>query len=150
MRTYRIVRPHGKPIQHVATATRGILTDYSSGPRGARLNPNAVQTETQRFLTDLNLVYPGVLGAGPHVSTHGISRILSTGQSNQLAKGSYTCYKPGQFTTIAGLEGTAVGDIVLRRGAHEFVLRVAGLHRKGRLFRGCRRPEISRLPIRSR
>ena len=25
--------------------------------------------------------------------------------SNPLTKGSYTCYKPGQFTSIAGLEG---------------------------------------------
>ena len=26
-------------------------------------------------------------------------------------KGSYTCYKPGQFTTMAGLEGLSVGNL---------------------------------------
>ena len=31
--------------------------------------------------------------------------------SNPLARGSYTCYKPGQFTTIAGLEGLPVGNV---------------------------------------
>jgi monoamine oxidase len=94
----------------LATATRGILTDYSSGPRGARLNPNAVQTETQRFLADLNLVYPGVLGAATRLGSRYLAH-LEHWPSNQLAKGSYTCYKPGQFTTIAGLEGTPVGNL---------------------------------------
>ena len=31
--------------------------------------------------------------------------------SNPLALGSYTCYMPGQFTTIAGLEGLPVGNV---------------------------------------
>ena len=31
--------------------------------------------------------------------------------SNPLTKGSYTCYKPGQFTTMAGLEGLPVGNL---------------------------------------
>ena len=31
--------------------------------------------------------------------------------SNALALGSYTCYMPGQFTTIAGLEGLPVGNV---------------------------------------
>ena len=31
--------------------------------------------------------------------------------SNPLALGSYTCYKTGQFTSIAGLEGQAVGNL---------------------------------------
>jgi monoamine oxidase len=31
--------------------------------------------------------------------------------SNPLTRGSYTCYRPGQFTTIAGHEGTPVGNL---------------------------------------
>lgn len=31
---------------------------------------------------------------------------------NPLVKGSYTCYRPGQFTTIAGNEGKPVGNIL--------------------------------------
>lgn len=94
----------------LATATRGILTDYSSGSRGARLKPNAVQTEAERFLADLNLVYPGVLGAATRLGSRYLVH-LEHWPSNQLTKGSYTCYKPGQFTTIAGLEGTPVGNL---------------------------------------
>ena len=30
--------------------------------------------------------------------------------SNPLARGSYTCYRPGQFTSVAGLEGRPEGN----------------------------------------
>lgn len=91
--------------------TRGLLTDYSSGSRGKNLNPTAVQTEAGRFLKGLDLVYPGVLGAaapggGPYLAH------LEHWPSNPFAKGSYTCYRPGQFTTIAGLEGSPVGNLL--------------------------------------
>ena len=31
--------------------------------------------------------------------------------SNSLTLGSYTCYRPGQFTTLAGLEGVPVENL---------------------------------------
>ena len=31
--------------------------------------------------------------------------------SSPLTKGSYTCYRPGQFTTMAGLEGVPVNNL---------------------------------------
>jgi monoamine oxidase len=31
--------------------------------------------------------------------------------SNPLTKGSYTCYRPGQFTAIAGREGRRIGNL---------------------------------------
>ena len=40
-----------------------MLTDYSGGQRGARLDPKRVQTEAARFLGDLDKVYPGALAA---------------------------------------------------------------------------------------
>lgn len=92
------------------TAARGVLTDYSSGVRGAGLNPNDVQTEAQRFLQDLNLVYPGTVGAAALVKNRYAAH-LEHWPSNLLMKGSYTCYKPGQFTTMAGLEGLSVGNL---------------------------------------
>lgn len=92
------------------TGTRGVLTDYSSGTRGAGLNPRAVQTEAQRFLSDLNTIYPGTLGTATLVRGQYLAH-LEHWPSNPLAKGSYTCYKPGQFTTIAGLEGKPVDNL---------------------------------------
>jgi monoamine oxidase len=94
----------------LGSQTRGILTDYSSGSRGTRLDPRAVQAEAQRFLNDLNIVYPGTLGAATLVQGKYLAH-LEHWPSNPLTKGSYTCYHPGQFTTIAGLEGLTVGNL---------------------------------------
>jgi monoamine oxidase len=95
----------------LGSTTRGILTDYSSGQRGARLDPNAVQAEAQRFLTDLNHVFPSTLGAATLVQGQYLAH-LEHWPSNPLMKGSYTCYRPGQFTTMAGLEGLPVGNLL--------------------------------------
>jgi len=100
----------------LGSATRGILTDYSSGLRGARLDPTAIQIEASRFLQDLNLVYPGSLGAASRINGQYHAH-LEHWPSNPLIKGSYTCYRPGQFTSIAGLEGLPV-DNLLFAGEH--------------------------------
>ena len=94
----------------LGSETRGILTDYSSGARGAGLHPHAVQTEAQRFLTDLNQVFPGTLGAATVVQGQYLAH-LEHWPSNPFMKGSYTCYRPGQFTTMAGLEGVPAGNL---------------------------------------
>jgi monoamine oxidase len=93
-----------------ATATRGLLTDYSGGERGASLDPSAVQLEASLFLADLDLVFPGAQAAARRVQGDVVAH-LEHWPSNPLTLGSYTCYLPGQFTTIAGLEGLPVGNV---------------------------------------
>ena len=90
--------------------TRAILLDYSSGQRGARLNPTDLQIEVQRFLQDLNHVYPGAMEAAALVHGRYLAH-LEHWPSNPLTKGSYTCYRPGQFTSIAGLEGVSADNL---------------------------------------
>jgi monoamine oxidase len=90
--------------------TRGILTDYSSGTRGATLNPKKVQTEADRFLRDLDLVLPGTFAAASRKNGKYLA-FLEHWPSNPLTQGSYTCYTPGQFTSIAGNEGKPVGNL---------------------------------------
>nr|WP_290225931.1 FAD-dependent oxidoreductase [Trichocoleus desertorum] len=93
-----------------ATSTQAILTDYSSGDRALRLKLSNVQTEADRFLTDLNRVYPGSKAVATKIN--GQYRVhLEPWPANPLTKGSYTCYTPGQFTTIAGNEGKPVGNL---------------------------------------
>lgn len=93
-----------------ATNSQAILTDYSSGDRGLRLRVSNVQTEADRFLTDLNRVYPGSKAIATKVN--GQYRVhLEAWPVNPLTKGSYTCYTPGQFTTIAGNEGKPIGNL---------------------------------------
>jgi monoamine oxidase len=93
-----------------ATATRGVLTDYSGGARGAAMDPGAVQMEATEYLADLNFVFPGALAAALR-SQGSIVAHLEHWPTNPLALGSYTCYRPGQFTTLAGLEGLPVGNV---------------------------------------
>jgi len=94
-----------------ATNTHAVLTDYSSGDRGASLNPNQVQLEAKNFLTDLDKIYPGASVAASRNPNGDIKAHLEHWPSNPLAKGSYACYKPGQFTTIAGTEGKPIGNL---------------------------------------
>ena len=94
-----------------ATAQDAVLTDYSSGARGASLDPNNVAREAERFVVALDRVIPGTAaavkrGAGGRIQAH-----LEHWPSNPNTKGSYTAYKPGQFTTICGNEGKPVGNL---------------------------------------
>jgi len=93
-----------------ATSEHAILTDYSGGVRGKNLSSNT-QQETGKFLGDLERVMPG---AAAHVKRTGGSYLahLEHWPSNPLTRGSYTCYRPGQFTTIAGNEGKPVGNLL--------------------------------------
>ena len=94
----------------MATSTRGVLTDYAGGARGASMDPEAVQHEANQYLADLDFVFGGAQAAARRVEGNVVA-YLEHWPSNELALGSYTCYKPGQFTTIAGLEGLPVGNV---------------------------------------
>ena len=100
-----------EPNPTLGSDTRGILLDYSGGQRGARLNPAAVQVETQRFLQDLECLYPGAMEAATVINGQYLAH-LEHWPSNPMTNGSYTCYRPGQFTTIAGLEGVRTGNLL--------------------------------------
>jgi monoamine oxidase len=94
-----------------ATAARAVITDYSSGNRAASLNPGQVQTEAGLFLNNLDVVFPGALAAATRDAQDKFRVHLEHWPSNPFVKGSYTCYRPGQFTTIAGNEGKPVGNL---------------------------------------
>jgi monoamine oxidase len=94
----------------LATAASAVLTDYSGGNRGASLDPSAGQLEASRFLADLNQVFPGAASAARRTSGEILAH-LEHWPSNPLTRGSYTCYLPSQFTTIAGLEGLPAGSV---------------------------------------
>jgi hypothetical protein len=84
-----------------ATAGRAILTDYSGGDRGASIDPNDVQTAAGLFVAELDRVFPGAQASVRREDGHIVAH-LEHWPSHPLTRGSYTCYRPGQFTTIAG------------------------------------------------
>ncbi len=93
-----------------AGSNQAILTDYSGAERGATLNPLAAQSEAELFLSDLDIVYPGAAGAATRIGGQLVVH-LEHWPSNPFTQGSYTCYLPGQFTTIAGIEGQPVNNL---------------------------------------
>lgn len=93
-----------------ARSNRAILTDYSGAERGATLNLLAPQTQAELFLSDLDIVYPGAAASATRTDGQPVVH-LEHWPSNPLTLGSYTCYLPGQFTTIAGIEGQPVENL---------------------------------------
>jgi monoamine oxidase len=117
-----------------ASDSQTILTDYFGGtlgwqrqmlsdPGGPRpscgschssfpKNPPIVDAQVAKFLADLDKVIPGASAAVARNldGTPMVHRGHWLPQSQ--SKGSYTCYLPGQFTSISGLEGTSVGNLL--------------------------------------
>lgn len=94
-----------------ATTTRAVLTEFSGGQRRTSFHPAEVQAEVDQVLTDLNQIYPGAIAAASRDSNNHVQAHLEHWLSNSAIKGSYTCYKPGQFTTIAGHEGRSIDNL---------------------------------------
>lgn len=113
-----------------------ILTDYSGGVRGRALQlPPApigstsscsnchngpggfmdlqyyvIDNQVDAFLTDLDRVYPGSSARATRVN--GSYRVARGHWLPQrYARGSYTVYLPGQFTSVCGLEGQSAGAL---------------------------------------
>jgi monoamine oxidase len=85
-----------------------VLTDYAGGARGVAIGSMSVAEQVDAFLGDLNAVVPGASAAA--IRDGGVVRAARAHwPSSTLSRGSYTCYRPGQFTSIAGLEGAAAG-----------------------------------------
>lgn len=93
----------------LATSEHAILTDYSSATRAKNMSTNT-QLEAGRFLGDLERVLPGAAAHVKRVNGQYLAH-LEHWPSNPLSRGSYTCYLPGQFTTVAGNEGKPVGNL---------------------------------------
>lgn len=90
---------------------RAVITDYSSGRRGASINPRRPQEEAQRFLSDLERIYPGVQAAARRDAAGALVMHLEHWPSNPNSLGSYTANHPGYFTTIADNEGKPVDNL---------------------------------------
>ncbi len=74
----------------------GILTNFLGGAAGRE----ASQTQWKKALQDLDTLYQGA--ASEHFDAN---RAFFNWRENPLAKGSYTCPRPGQYTTLMGAAG---------------------------------------------
>lgn len=85
--------------------TPGGITVYHGGKLGENAPSPDLRSETGQYLALLDKIWPGI-------------GKLSNGRRNRMhwptypySKGSYSCYKPGQWTSIGGAEGETVGNL---------------------------------------
>jgi len=83
----------------------GGLTLYSGGKRGIEAGQGTAEEAAARLMAGIERAYPGTTAA----RNGKVSRFHWP--SFPWTKGSYSCYKPGQWTTIAGSEGLPVGNL---------------------------------------
>lgn len=82
-----------------------IMTAFSGGTLGMNLGNSNPEAQGRRFAEALDTVYPGTVNAftGRAARMHW--------SSARYFEGSYSCYGPGDWTTIAGVEGEAAGPV---------------------------------------
>ncbi|MCB9736080.1 MAG: FAD-dependent oxidoreductase [Deltaproteobacteria bacterium] len=80
-----------------------VITDYTGGERGISLGQGTVAEQVERFMAPFEALYPGARGqlAGAGVRKHW--------PSVPTVKASYSAYRVGQWTGIAGAEIEPVG-----------------------------------------
>jgi monoamine oxidase len=90
---------------------RGVLTDYSGGARGARLDPAQTQAEAAAFLADLERVWPGSAALARRDAQGRVLAHLENWSRLPLFGGAYTNNQPGYFTTLEGLYARPAGNL---------------------------------------
>ncbi|HUG22236.1 flavin monoamine oxidase family protein [Piscinibacter sp.] len=101
-----------------AFGVRGVITDYSGGNRGARLDPAKLQTEAGAFLQDLETVWPGTTALASRDSQGRVLAHLENWVRNPLFKGAYTNNQPGYFTGLEGHYAKPAGERLFFAGEH--------------------------------
>lgn len=87
----------------------GILTNFMGGQTGREANRN----QWHRSLNDLEKLYPGVSEQFDE------NNAFFNWSQNPYAKGSYTCPKPGQYTTFMGVaQEPELGGCLFFAGEH--------------------------------
>jgi monoamine oxidase len=87
------------------SGTEGGLTLYSGGKLGIESGNGTAEAAAERLMPGIERAYPGAAAR----RNGKVSRFHWP--TFPWTKGSYSCYKPGQWTTIAGAEGLPVGNL---------------------------------------
>jgi monoamine oxidase len=93
-----------------STPSSAVITNFTGGILGASQDPTKIQAQTAAFIADYNTVFPGA-GATASMDGKNYHSYMMAWPKNQWSQASYTCYRPGQFTSIAGNEGKPIGNL---------------------------------------
>ncbi|NEN88677.1 MAG: FAD-dependent oxidoreductase [Okeania sp. SIO3H1] len=123
-----------REVAPTSPTTEGVLEFLPGGNLGVVLGSGTPEDHAQRFLPELDLVYPGISSAR-------IGRAVRTYWPGELyTQGSYTCYRPGQYVQFFGVEGERVGNLFFA-GEH------TSLDFSGLMEGGCESGEIVAMEI---
>ncbi len=85
--------------------TGASYTFFLGGTEAAQLQSSRIDEHAAAYVEQADAMFPGMRDAYTGVS-------VATGWcSNPLSRGSYSCYRPGQWTTIRGWEGKPIGNL---------------------------------------
>ena len=83
-------------------ASEAAMTLYSGGAEGVRVGAGSPREQSRRLLPGLDRALPGVAAAA-------LDRVVRFHwPSYPFSKGSYSCYRVGQWTTFGGAESTPI------------------------------------------
>jgi monoamine oxidase len=83
----------------------GGFTVYQGGKKGIQLGTGTPESQAPKFVAQLEAMWPGCAKAYT-----GVARRMHW-PDYPFSKGSYACYKVGQYTTIRGAEIKPVGNL---------------------------------------
>jgi monoamine oxidase len=83
----------------------GVLTNFAGGKRGLEMEEGTPEERAAQVVASLDTIFPGIAAA------HTKQAVRFHWPSSPLTRGSYACYKPGQYTTIAGAERETVSGL---------------------------------------
>lgn len=87
------------------TGSHAILTNFAGGNLGLHLNDGDVQERAAGFASQVERIYPGAVEAFTKKA------IRQHWPSLPFTLGSYTCYKPGQYSTLSDSVATPAGNL---------------------------------------
>ena len=85
----------------------GILTNFTGGNQGVAVGEQQAAEQALRIIGELEQVFPRLANARESALD-----VRFHWPSHRWTKGSYACYRPGQWTTIHGAEAERAGNLL--------------------------------------
>jgi monoamine oxidase len=81
------------------------LTSFTGGKKSIESGKGSVKFQADKFIGELDKIFPGTKDAANGKNTR------FNWITYPFTKGSYSCYKPGQWTSIHGAESKPIGNL---------------------------------------
>jgi monoamine oxidase len=117
-----------------APGTSGFVTIFAGGRQGIALGSGTPESQAQKLLPQLEQIFPGITAKRQGQA------IRAYWPGERYARGSYSCWLVGQYSTIAGSERQRVGNLFFA-GEH------CSAAAQGYMEGGCATAEIAALQI---